>query len=89
MAERWLVLSSVPEWEPIETAPKDGEFLVFGAYDDSAEPGVYLPDYCYLDTDGRHRFVRDGGPVEGRYGTALFWMPLPNPPSPHPAQEQR
>lgn len=73
------------EWQPIETAPKDGwSFLVAGELDApfSGEEGlgVFAADYAYHDGK-RWRFVvhscREDG---GDYGTATHWMPLPEPP---------
>lgn len=65
---------SVGGWQPIETAPKDGDdILVSGpwlgmhvvGYDDSGDP-----DFCWATLDGPN------------YSAQAFthWMPLPEPP---------
>lgn len=68
------------EWQPIETAPKDTEVLVW----DPSQGCVYIarqtPFYntpfegvrCLL---GHHWETGEGG-----YGTPTHWMPLPEPP---------
>lgn len=81
------------EWQPIETAPRDGtEFL---AYD----PVVNKYDVCYA-SDNRWYGPRDDDDlpyfihqVDGDYGScddyfngdrATHWMPLPEPPEETP-----
>ena len=58
------------EWQPIETAPEEGEFLV---YMPEGEPkiqtGVWHPNVKVI---GNH-FLFDMWP-------ATHWMPLPEPP---------
>jgi len=66
------------DWQPIETAPKDGEFL---AYD----PIAKKHDICHWEGSlGCFQVQCDGifGPEEDEFdGTrATHWQPLPNPP---------
>ena len=64
------------EWQPIETAPKDGDdFLGYTKYGDCAvifydEPSADAPTHCWHKADGL------------AYHKDLFthWMPLPPPP---------
>lgn len=66
-------------WQPIETAPKDGtDFLMCHAetgdmmvvfYD---EPSAEAPDHCWHRMDGL-AYHRD---------LPTHWMPLPEPPRP-------
>lgn len=78
------------EWQPIETAPKDGvRVLVFvrTQFRQNA-PGYFITD-AYCD-DGDKWMTKSGGDSvescgyksnEGDYiCTATHWMPLPNPP---------
>lgn len=70
------------EWQPIETAPMDGFFLV---HEDGAirtmlrENGYWLPTAIALDEYGDP----SGGPVrETGVHNPTHWMPLPDPPKP-------
>lgn len=69
------------EWQPIESAPKDGvEVLAY--FEDGG---------CYVAA------CRDGVWIEGNYlnpkdapelFTPTHWMPLPDPPTTHPTMER-
>lgn len=73
------------EWQPIETAPKDGTTILF--WDD-------LMDYQigswseYEDPDGEPREGWNDGifPIIGDSGQPSHWMPLPQPPQPPAAR---
>ena len=62
------------EWQPIETAPMDGEIiLAYGAfYDFPALRDIYLV-YWEEDTQSWE--------IEGEKIIATHWMPLPEPPN--------
>lgn len=69
------------QWQPIETAPKDGAFFL--AWEPGGLPSVtvaYFSTYenidflCYAD-EGLAELHPDGP-------EATHWMPLPAPPSP-------
>jgi hypothetical protein len=62
-------------WQPIETAPKDGEIsLVYGAfYDFATLRDIY---FAYWEE------ATQSWEIEGEKTIATHWMPLPEPP-PH------
>lgn len=62
----------VPQWQPIETAPKDGRSMV--VYDDMYDVGT-------ARWNG-HRFEYDfdDGGMSYHPCDATHWMPLPSPP---------
>lgn len=57
------------EWQPIETAPKDGECFI-GVL--AGEPAIYSVIVWYAE---RFESADDGQPR-----TFTHWMPLPDPP---------
>lgn len=67
--------SALGGWLPIETAPKDGRFVILHVH--GAEPEVSIgfydggPDWLFVEGDIM--------PTECR---PLFWQPLPEPPTP-------
>jgi hypothetical protein len=76
-------------WQPIETAPKDGTaILVYGA-----DPCVYADDYgcrapyfvAYWDNSDTDEPIWRYASYDGGYYGACYkpthWMPLPDPPS--------
>jgi hypothetical protein len=71
----------VAEWQPIETAPKDGtRLLLFGT------ERVFLTDRAFV---GRWDAERAGGSWVGPEWRCIptHWMPLPEPPSAVPSVE--
>lgn len=76
------------EWQPIETAPKDGTpILTFGIWageiagrDD--RPGIYVAAWRYggrSDYDGFH-WSCEATDAYAAWVKATHWMPLPEPP---------
>lgn len=73
------------EWQPIETAPKDGTMIL--TYRDSATVPVILSTYWFEKDehyDGRSGWYHSQNSV-GAYllddwETPTHWMPLPQPP---------
>ena len=69
-------------WQPIETAPKDGRFILLagdsGYYTTPLRVEVcrWYPEYRPLNPWQNHAndAFSDGG------GPPLYWMPLPEPP---------
>jgi hypothetical protein len=67
------------EWQPIETAPKDGTTVLVYGMEMAAEPYAIIPYACRWSAD-RSRWIEAGG--EGWASCdPSFWMPLPVPPS--------
>lgn len=71
------------EWQPIDTAPKDGTWILTWARDDSAcEFARWEQSYHY------RRTVRSGWIVKGRGFSPQYaptrWMPIPALPVPTP-----
>ena len=76
-------VGGVPQWQPIETAPKDGTDILL-ANDKAVSPAGWVSD------------VEHGAEWEGQIGMAgwwtlngdarppTHWMPLPPPPAPRP-----
>lgn len=71
------------EWQPIETAPRDGtQVLLFGKQDPHEMVNFTGP----LIFSGYHDVVDDawcstGTTWQGPFYTATHWMPLPPPPA--------
>lgn len=77
-------------WQPIETAPKDGTWILVtgGTPDDECGPELMRPAVCQWSDQlcgGPHRWRWmhcwfDGG-YYGEYDGATHWQPLPEPPA--------
>jgi hypothetical protein len=75
-------------WQPIETAPKDGPYLVFGSIHGSLfgvdhgpmSPRIHWCEGGVFAADGREgRFLIERG-EDYEYGYATHWLPLPADP---------
>ena len=68
------------EWQPIETAPKDGRLHVRGLIVSSNKRGMrwWEPIAGRIDDDGE--FVDHDGNSQWRAEDYTHWMPLPAPP---------
>lgn len=72
------------EWQPIETAPKDINILLFGMIDPDTtfellrwvEPIVFSGRWDAID----EYFVPSGGTWEGPFMRCTHWAHLPEPP---------
>ena len=74
------------DWQPIDTAPKDGSVLVFGLPSDLIINNDKLLSFsspvittAYWD-DIDDSFVLTGGTWLGPFIEPTHWMPLPTPP---------
>lgn len=67
------------EWQPIETAPRDGTAVLLYCPTFYFGPGVYLGWW-----EGTHFECCTEGQTLGPYSDngATHWMPLPAPPTP-------
>ncbi len=74
--------AQVPQWQPIETAPKDGKCLVLVETDDGDWIGR-------LDRDKKGNWIHDGEPTfcHSYYFCPVKWMPLPAAPQPSGKEE--
>ena len=67
-------------WQPIETAPKDGtEILLAVEYPRAQRRGFFTQVMTALFSKWENGWVATSGAVLS--GTATHWMPLPTPPA--------
>lgn len=80
------ILAAVsPKWQPIETAPKDGTWVILGlsenwklGVDGRSCPGYWLTGWEHgVDYEGRESGWED---VYHNDVEPICWMPLPSPP---------
>lgn len=76
------------EWQPIETAPKDGSYvLVFGGVKENAYRGCELPAdlemvvACFDKEKEEWHFAEYDTGYLGHWPTPTHWMPLPKRPA--------
>jgi len=78
------------EWQPIETAPKDGTWVllsgggIYYGWDGDTIPTAVVGQYTdYLNggtTNPHWQFAWYDGGYYGEYASPTHWMPLPPPP---------
>jgi hypothetical protein len=78
------------EWQPIETAPKDGTWVLLAGgdcYNDGGDPTERIVTaQCTNELNGRTmddtrwQFAWYDGGYYGEYLDPTHWMPLPEPP---------
>jgi hypothetical protein len=80
------------EWQPIETAPKDGTLIWLGSAHGSMRVGFWQDGERHENhgTKGGgwrdfYRMESDG--LRDTLFTVTCWYPLPSPPALHPIQE--
>lgn len=68
------------EWQPIETAPKDGtEILIYEPSYLGVDSGkIYTASW---DCDCYNTWIEAGGERYMSFDNATHWMPLPSPPA--------
>ena len=66
----YLRADLVPQWQPIETAPKDGTVVLLGRADYYPKSGYWV----------EHEFQDWWGWDRDRACPPTHWMPLPEPP---------
>ena len=64
------------EWQPIETAPKDGTLIIVHTYTGNTTIAWYYKETGLWPHD--EPYSEDGEPCNVGYPT--HWMPLPEPP---------
>ena len=67
------------EWQPIETAPRDGQLVVL--FVPHAEPSVSVGS-CDPDESDAKQWMFIEFDLMASYYTPTHWMPLPTPPAP-------
>lgn len=85
-AKKWALQAlRFDKWQPIETAPKDGRYLMVGnedgvwiaSYSAQFQSG-YKPDNPWISLMLNHRHIEK---VNRNYSSVpTHWMPLPTPP---------
>lgn len=78
---------AAPTWQPIETAPEDGTWILLAAKDDREENLAVQSGFWSYTYDGWRDFRNDSCAIGGFEPT--HWMPLPSaPPAPKTLSEQ-
>lgn len=65
------------EWQPIETAPKDGTEILVCAPSHGKGPGQFVVIVTFLDGE----WTTDRNSFDHSIWPPTHWMPLPHPPS--------
>lgn len=77
------------EWQPIETAPKDGTKVLAGRF--TGKPKADYEGYMAVDqwnTPSKTRGWSGWGRFNDQYWPATHWMPLPAPPAQQSTEER-
>ncbi len=72
-----MTVDIIHEWQPIETAPRDGTVLLLYS---SNHSDVWQQRLAYWATGPREGWYGRGGPAYATDGAFSHWMPLPEPP---------
>lgn len=79
-------MSAANEWQPIETAPKDGgKFLGFVVDMSSGEGDTRIFHWDIIASPMFGTFVFNGCFMLNEHETPTHWMPLPTPPNDVPS----
>lgn len=71
---KYIRADLVPQWQPIETAPKDGTEIL------TIRSNGYIRNAKWYDNPfGRKDTVIDD--ADGKWWSVTHWMPLPSPPA--------
>ena len=71
------------DWQPIETAPKDGSLVMLVLETGVVIPGWWDEDCCRWSNNmqpGWYAYIHNWGMGLTRLRLATHWMPLPPPP---------
>lgn len=78
-----LPAEPVGGWQPIETAPKDGAYVLLrfqGPFIDRESPGIAVGRH--YDDSSPHWWVTCAWAATRPHSEPTHWLPLPAPPSP-------
>ncbi len=74
-------------WQPIETAPKDGTWILlcggrieYGWCQEDEKPSAVVAQYAGLSKNPVWQFAWYDSGYYGKYIEPTHWMPLPKPP---------
>jgi len=72
----------VSDWQPIETAPKNGTLILLGAAN-GVWVGKYIPVYVsgFVPDNPWSSMLLNHDHMAERYTRPTNWMPLPEPPT--------
>ncbi len=79
---KWWNKTMKPQWQPIETAPKDGSRVIMWGRYNSVCIAAWRDDRWFVDAD-ESRAIESQTDFGIEYKTFDFpshWMPLPTPP---------
>ena len=70
------------EWQPMETAPTNGDFCLYGLTINNNKYGIHWFEYypLRLDDSGDLRTLSDDHFCDWSYSDFTHWMPAPPPP---------
>ena len=70
------------EWRPIETAPKDGTWVLLGSNGTDSSSGTWVTQGYFYDEGWRGETTDDGAPgyCVLHDSQPTHWLPLPTPP---------
>ena len=74
-------IKSAAEWQPIETAPKDGTFIILGYAGSHVSEGRWVSDPSRNHWRETGWFDTDADVLCDHPGRPTHWMPLPEPPN--------
>lgn len=85
VAELEAELAKVREWQPIDTAPKDGKWIALWSQDGGVSVGYWGP--TYFDSDYAWVRYHHRSDSEEVRPVPTHWRPLPQPPAPQQTKE--
>jgi hypothetical protein len=68
------------EWQPIESAPKDGKAVLVYDYFSGARDGFSVVVARFTEARGWHVAATVVGGIYVALTNPIYWMPLPAPP---------
>lgn len=88
-SQQYIRSDLVPQWQPIETAPKDGTWIMLTGgrigWDIKSESKVVIGQASSVlngrvEENYRWQFAWYNGGYHGEYSNPTHWMPIPNVP---------